>query len=300
MKLLVTGGTGFIGRALIARLQDEHEITVLTRDPERATRQLGGGVTLQRSLATLHNLDGFDGVINLAGEPIAEGRWTMAKKRAICDSRWQITESLVRLCNTSAKPPSVWINASAIGIYGARDAQPVDESTPVSPMSFAEQVCERWEGIARRAATQATRQCILRIGLVLHPDGGALKKMLPAFRFGLGGPIGSGEQMMSWIHRDDLVALIHHLLTHPECEGVFNGTAPHPVSNRGFSQALGQALGRPAVLPMPAPVLKLLFGEMSELLLTGQAVLPKAAEAAGFTFQYPQLASALDQLLSRP
>ncbi len=298
MKLLITGGTGFIGRALIARLAPQHDITVLSRDPEKVQTLLGPGVTPLRSLATLANLDAFDGVINLAGEPIAEGRWTTNKKRQICDSRWQLTESLVRLHRASSAPPSVWLNASAIGIYGARDATPVDETTPLTPMGFAEQVCERWEGIANRVADQ-TRLCIIRIGLVLHPDGGALKKMLPAFRLGLGGPMGDGDQMMSWIHRDDLVSLLCYLLEHESCRGVFNGTAPNPVSNRAFSQALGQTLGRPAFLPAPAAVLKLALGEMSSLLLTGQAVLPRAAEAAGFQFQFPQLHEALANLLNR-
>ncbi|MBY5922173.1 TIGR01777 family oxidoreductase [Ferrimonas balearica] len=298
MKLLITGGTGFIGRALIARLSPQHEITVLTRNPEKALSLLGSGITPLRSLATQANLDGFDGVINLAGEPIAEGRWSTQKKRLICDSRWQLTEALVRLHQASANPPKVWINASAIGIYGPRDAAAVDETTPLTPMGFAEQVCERWEAIASRIAEQ-TRLCIVRIGLVLHPDGGALKKMLPAFRLGLGGPIGSGQQMMSWIHRDDLVAMLCYLLENDHCRGIFNGTAPQPVTNRAFGQALGQTLGRPAFLPAPAPVLKLALGEMSSLLLTGQAVLPRAAEAAGFQFQYPELNAALADLLNR-
>ncbi|MBY6017255.1 TIGR01777 family oxidoreductase [Ferrimonas balearica] len=298
MKLLITGGTGFIGRALIARLAPSHDITVLTRNPERALAILGGGIVPLRSLATLTNLDAFDGVINLAGEPIADGRWTTQRKRDICDSRWQLTESLVRLHQAGSNPPSVWLNASAIGIYGPRDATPVDEQTPIAAMGFAEQVCERWEAIARRVSDQ-TRQCVVRIGLVMHPDGGALKKMLPAFRLGLGGPLGDGQQMMSWIHLQDLVSMLCYLLEHDHCRGVFNGTAPYPVSNKAFSHALGQALGRPAFLPAPAPVLRLALGEMSSLLLTGQAVLPNAAEAAGFQFEYPKLEDALADMFSR-
>ncbi|MBY6185983.1 TIGR01777 family oxidoreductase [Marinobacter hydrocarbonoclasticus] len=298
MKMLITGGTGFIGRALIAQLAPQHDITVLTRNPEQALSRLGSGITPLRSLATLANLNEFEAIINLAGEPIADGRWSTQRKRAICDSRWQLTEALVRLLNASDTPPKVWINASAIGIYGARDATPVDESTPLTPMGFAEQVCERWEAIAKRIADR-TRLCIVRIGLVLHPDGGALKKMLPAFRLGLGGPIGSGQQMMSWIHRDDLVSMMIYLLEQDACQGVFNGTAPNPVSNKAFASSLGQALGRPAFLPAPAPVLKLALGEMSSLLLTGQAVLPKAAEAAGFEFRYPNLDDALLAMFNR-
>ncbi|SHH37781.1 TIGR01777 family oxidoreductase [Ferrimonas marina] len=297
MQILITGATGFIGSTLVARLSG-HRLTILSRDPQRAQQQLGDQHRYLRALATLTDLNEYDAVINLAGEPIASGRWTASKKRAICDSRWEITKKLAALLENSTEPPKVWLNASAIGIYGPRDATPVDESTTLLPLDFAAQVCEHWETFAKRVE-QHTRLCIIRIGLVLHPEGGALKKMLPPFRLGLGGPIGNGAQMMSWIHRDDLIGLMLHLLEHDSAAGIFNGTAPNPVSNRDFSSALGKALGRPAILPAPAWAMKAALGEMSELLLTGQAVLPRAVEASGYQFQYPELEAALANLFSR-
>ncbi len=295
MQILITGGTGFIGRALIASLP-QHQFTVLTRDPKNARQRLGDRHQYLNSLAQLSHLNDFDAVINLAGESIAEGRWTVRKKRAICDSRWQITAKLAALLDASQTPPKCWLNASAIGIYGPRDRAPVDETTPLHPVDFAAQVCERWEQLAQRSADRC-RLCILRIGLVMHPEGGALKKMLPPFRLGLGGRFGDGRQMVSWIHRDDLVALFGFLLTQESASGVFNATSPNPVSNRAFTDALAHTLGKPARLPVPGTLLKLTLGEMSSLLLTGQAVLPRAAEAAGFQFHYPLLEEALAQLL---
>ncbi|GAA5188795.1 TIGR01777 family oxidoreductase [Ferrimonas gelatinilytica] len=296
MQILITGGTGFIGQALIASLP-HHEFTVLTRDTKRARQRLGDRHTYLSSLAQLSHLSDFDAVINLAGEPIADGRWTIQKKRAICDSRWQITAKLTALLDNSQEPPRCWLNASAIGIYGPRDSTPVDESASLQATDFAAQVCERWEQLARRAE-ERTRLCILRIGLVMHPEGGALKKMLPPFRLGLGGRIGDGQQMMSWIHRDDLVALFGFLLENDDACGVFNATAPNPVSNQVFTETLAKTLGKPALLPAPEFALKLAFGEMSILLLTGQAVVPRAAQDAGFIFHYPKLDEALGQLLA--
>ncbi|WP_028117650.1 TIGR01777 family oxidoreductase [Ferrimonas senticii] len=296
MRLLLTGATGFIGTALVKSLT-EHQLTILSRNPAKAAAKLGNHHQYLASLEQLHDLSQFDGVINLAGEPIADGRWNPERKQQICHSRWDTTAALTRLFFASEQRPTVWLNASAIGFYGPRDSVPVDESSDPGN-DFAAEVCIRWEQQAH-AVAEHCRLCVVRIGLVMHPEGGALAKMLPPFKLGTGGPIGSGQQMMSWIHRDDMVALLRHLLSHDSASGTFNATAPQPVSNRQFVQALGRALHRPALIPVPATAIKLMFGEMGEMLLTGQAVLPKATEASDFRFQFADIDSCFSDLFKR-
>lgn len=293
MKILMTGGTGFVGSAFIKRYGDQHEITVVSRHPKQAKKTLGPTVSVLPSLAELEHLNAFDAVINLAGEPIADKRWTDAQKERIEQSRWHITETLVGLCAASDHPPHTFLSGSAIGYYGRQGATPVTEDDNTPHDEFSHQLCKRWEAIAQEAASEQTRVCLLRTGVVLAGHGGALKKMLPPFRLGLGGPIGDGQQMMSWIHLDDMVAGIQFLLEHDQCQGPYNFTAPHPASNEAFSKTLGKVLHRPAFFRVPAFVLRTALGEMSDLLLTGQAVLPQRLEQAGFVFEYPQLEQAL-------
>lgn len=300
MKILITGGTGFIGRRLVAHLKVAHEVVVLTRQGSRAYELLGHDVTLLDSLDRLDHLNDVDVVINLAGEPIAAGRWSEPRKQLLCNSRWLLTEQLVDLIKLSNRPPRLLLNASAIGWYGRQGDEPLDEGFDQPHDEFTHRLCQRWEQLALQARGPRTRVCILRIGLVLGPDGGALPRLLPPYRLGLGGPMGSGRQVMSWIHIQDLVRAMLFLLEHDECDGIFNGTAPQPVDNNSFSQHLARSLRRPHLLRVPAGVLRLLMGESADLLLTGQHVVPARLQQAGFHFTYPELPQALDNLLHAP
>ena len=300
MKILITGGTGFIGRRLVAHLKVAHEVVVLTRQGSRAYELLGHDVTLLDSLDRLDHLNDVDIVINLAGEPIAAGRWSESRKQLLCNSRWLLTEQLVDLVKLSSTPPRLLLNASAIGWYGRQDDAPLDETCQSPHDEFTHRLCQQWEQLAQQARSAQTRVCILRIGLVLGTDGGALPRMLPPYRLGLGGPMGPGSQTMSWIHVQDLVRAMLFLLEHDECEGIFNGTAPQPVSNRLFSQTLARTLHRPHFCMVLAQLLRLLMGEAADLLLTGQHILPARLQEAGFHFTYPALPEALGNLLQPP
>jgi hypothetical protein len=235
-------------------------------------------------------------IVNLAGEPLAAGRWTQRRKQRFYDSRINLTGRLYDFCVARGHKPAVVISGSAIGYYGPGD-QPLDEhSTAVD--GFSHQLCKTWEQSAKRFETLGTRVCYLRTGIVLGEEG-ALARMLPPFKLALGGPIGSGKQGMSWIHINDMVGAILHCINNPQIGGPVNATAPHPVSNAEFSTCLGVALNRPARLPMPALMVKLLFGEMGEeLLLQGQYVLPNKLLANDFQFQYPDLEQALQQIVA--
>lgn len=296
MHILVTGGTGFIGQALCEHLLSAgHRLTILSRDPCRAERRLLSRVHAIASVAELADDDGPEAVINLAGAPLPGKRWTERYKAVLRDSRIGLTHRLIEALAGRGFRPRIWLNASAIGYYGDTGLRPVNETEPAGS-DFAARLCRDWEAAAARAAEVFdARVACVRIGIVLGP-GGALKAMLPAFRLGLGGPLGSGDQIMSWIHRDDLVALFVQLLGDDQASGVYNGTAPNPVSNREFARTLARSLRRPAWLTMPAPILRLLVGEMAELLLTGQMVLPERALAAGYHFRFPLLSRALDDL----
>lgn len=292
MHLLITGGTGFIGRPLCkALLARGHEVTVLSRNPARA--RLPGKVRLVERLDGLRDIEG---VVNLAGENLADGRWTSTRKQAFHDSRIGTTRRLVEWMESLPRRPSVLISGSAIGYYGAHGDEELTESAAAGE-DFAARLCRDWEAEALRAEGLGVRVCRLRIGVVLSPGGGALAKMLPAFRLGLGGRMGDGQQWMSWIRRADLVQLILWLLRTPAAVGAYNATAPDPVRNAEFAALLAAALKRPALLPMPAPVLRAMFGEMSELLLKGQRVMPAKALAEGFQFRSPRLEMALGDML---
>ncbi|WP_375055790.1 TIGR01777 family oxidoreductase [Zobellella sp. DQSA1] len=296
MKILLTGGTGFIGHRLMSHLRGHHQLAVLSRSPNKVYQRLGHDIEALPSLETLDNLDRFDAVINLAGEPIADRRWSQAQKDRICQSRWQLTRQLVDKLKAGQHPPKVLISGSAVGFYGRQGDTLVDEDSHPHP-EFSHEVCARWESLAMAAASEQTRVCLIRLGMVLGAEGGALKKMLPGYRFGLGGPIGSGKQYMSWIHIEDVVNLILFLLDHEECSGAFNATAPEPVTNEQFSHNLAQILGKPHFARIPAWSMKLLFGEMADLLLTGQRVMPVRLQQAGFHFRYPTLDKALKETL---
>jgi len=291
MRILITGGTGLIGTALVKHWQAQHQLTILSRTARTDTEQ----VRYRQQLSDI-DLNQIDAIVNLAGEPIADKRWSAAQKTRICDSRWQLTEQLVQALNSVSHPPKILISGSAIGFYGRQGEQEIDEDYQAFFPEFSHDICARWENLAMQASSPQTRVCLLRTGVVLAAKGGALKKMLPPFKLGLGGKIGSGEQYMSWIHLDDMVALIDFILHNDNLSGPVNAVAPKPVTNAVFSAELAKRLQRPTLLPMPAPVLKLLFGEMSDILLYGQRVVPKRLLEAGFQFRYPQLSQALNAL----
>ncbi len=295
MNILLTGGTGLIGSALVTHWHNQHQLWVLSRDSHKAEKRLGNKAKVISELSAV-DFNQLDAVINLAGEPIADKRWTAQQKQRLCQSRWQLTEQLVQAINAADTPPSVLISGSAIGIYGRQDASLIHEDFSHYHSEFTHLLCQRWEQIALQAQSDKTRVCLLRTGIVLSAKGGALAKMLPVFKLGLGGRVGSGEQYMSWIHLSDMLRLIEFLLLHPTLTGPFNATAPAPVTNTEFSQTLAKVLHRPAIFPVPAFVLKLLLGEMADLLLTGQRVLPANLVKAGFEFKFATLAPALQDL----
>lgn len=297
MNILITGGTGLIGKALITAFAD-HPITVLTRSIAKAKTQLPNNLTFIESLDELENFDAFDAVVNLAGEPIIDKRWNPQQKEVICQSRWQITEQLVEKIAASSKPPKVFISGSAVGIYGDQGAQEIDENSPFTSGSFAHRVCDNWEKIALKAQSDQTRVCLVRTGIVLSDKGGAIKKMLPSFQLGLGGSIGSGKQYYPWVHIDDEVQAIIHLLTTDSAQGAFNLTAPNPVTNKAFGQSLAKALHRPSFFNVPACVISLTIGEGAHLLLDSQRVVPSALIKSGYQFRFSDIDAAFAHLFS--
>ncbi|MGD8173396.1 TIGR01777 family oxidoreductase [Vibrio sp. TRT 21S02] len=300
MKILLTGGTGFIGRELLKQFTMD-DVVLLTREPGKAKNTLShadlGNVSYISSLEHLHDLNDFDAVINLAGEPIADKRWHKEQKHEICQSRWKITEKLVELIHASTTPPAVFISGSAVGYYGDQQDHPFDESLHVHHSGFPHHVCKEWESIANRARSEQTRVCILRTGIVLDPRGGALKKMLPPYKFGVGGTIGKGKQYMPWIHMLDMVRSIVYLLKTEHAHGEFNLCAPHPVTNKEFSKTLAKTLKRPHMLMTPKWLLKLAMGESSQLLFDSIRAKPKKLTELGFHFSYSRLEPALKNLL---
>ncbi len=297
MNILVTGSTGFIGSALVPFLTTGgHRVTRLVRslprpgelavrwDPEVGTVEMAG-------------LEGLDGVVHLAGENLAAGRWTAEKKARIRDSRVQATRLLCESLAGLSHPPKVLVCASAIGYYGNRGDEVLpEESAPGS--GFLAGVCREWEAAAAPAAQKRIRVVHMRFGVVLDPVGGALAKMLVPFRLGLGGPIGTGQQYMSWITLDDAVGVVQHALTTDTLQGPANAVAPNPVTNREFTKTLGRVLRRPTMFPMPGFAARLVFGEMAdELLLSSTRVEPRRLLAAGYGFRYPELEGALQHLL---
>ncbi len=295
MKIAVTGGTGFVGKALVEELIERGEaVTVISRTPEKLPIPFHGLVSAS-SWEDL-SLDGFDAVINLAGENLLGHRWSEEHKQKIRDSRLDTTRRIVDLCATAKNGPRVLVQASAVGYYGPReDDLELDENSPAGE-GFLAELCQEWEAEAARVRSQGVRMVPLRIGVVLGRWGGALERMAPVFRKNLGGKIGSGKQWISWIHMRDLVRMIGFILDHEEVDTVWNGTAPNPVQMKAFAEAIGKALGKPAWLPAPAFALKIALGEGAEIVLTGQRVLPRAALKAGFLFEYPEVDAALEEI----
>jgi len=300
MKILITGGTGLIGSALIPHLLTEYQVTVISRNPQRAIQRLGGQVHVIRSLDEVTDISDYIAVINLQGEGIADKRWSSRQKLRIEQSRWNITRKLTEAIQEAAQPPQVFISGSAIGYYGAQGDTPVTENTKVEKDDFAHHLCAEWERLALSADSDKTRVCVLRTGVVLAPEGGALQKMLPPYLLGLGGPLGDGTQGFSWVHLDDMVGIIQFLLANEQARGIFNATAPHPVQQQEFSKTLARVLRKSHFMRVPAWALKLMLGEMSQMLLTGQLVLPERLQQAGYHFKYPNVEAALKQCLLPP
>lgn len=291
--ILVTGGTGFIGERLVqALVAGGHHVTVLTRRIRHA-ETLPHPVRLITYLDQIHVSDRFDAIVNLAGEPIANGRWTARKRHRIVQSRVDMTQALERLVQRLDHKPTCLVSASAIGWYGAHQDEELTESALPSP-AFTHEVCERWEHAAGKISDQGIRVAILRIGLVLGVDGGILSRLLTPFEFCGGGELGDGQQWMSWIEQDDLIRIIAFILSHPEISGAVNATAPHPVRNAEFTRTLAAALHRPAFFRLPGWLLTALGGEMArEMMLNGQRVLPDRLQRHGFVHTYSTLADAL-------
>jgi hypothetical protein len=298
MKVVVAGGTGFLGPALIEALRtDGHTVTVLTRGPARAA----GEVQWNPASVAGQWMQAFadvGAVVNLAGEPIAAGRWTPDRKRRILASRVEATRAVVAALRETGAHGSTLLSGSAVGYYGTHRGEPLDESSAPGD-DFLASVCRAWEAEALRASAD-TRVVLLRTGLVVAGDGGALPQLARPFHFFAGGPVGSGRQVMSWIHRDDWVAMVRWALATGTVRGPINLTAPAPVTNREMATAIGRALHRPSFVPAPAFALRLALGEMADaLILNGQRVLPRAAMAAGFRFRYETIDAALAAIYGR-
>ena len=304
MHIVVTGGTGFIGRPLCASLvQEGHQVTLLTRRKEQAQRLFGSAVAANEWNGTEtgaweQSLEGADAVINLAGAPIADARWTDARKRLLTVSRILTTRLLVAAMSRRSSKPRLLISASGIGYYGSSDDRVLNEGA-ARGQGFLADLCLAWEAEALRAAEFGVRVVMLRTGMVLEQDGGALPKMLLPFRLFAGGPILPGTQWVSWIHRRDHIGLIQWLLTAPSISGPVNAVAPEAVGMNRFCEVLGQAVQRPSWLPVPGFALQLALGELGTLMTTGQRVKPSKALTAGYVFHYPTLESALQAIMTK-
>lgn len=305
MRVLITGATGTIGQAVTdaLRARGDH-VAALSRDPERARRVLGEGVEVHPWIdptggpPAAEAFAGVDAVLNLLGEPISQ-RWSDGARARIRESRVMGTRWLVSALASlpAGGRPAALISQSATGYYGPRGSDPVDEQAPPGNDWLAD-VVVAWEGEAS-AADRLTRVVRTRTGVVLSPDGGALAKMLPFFKLGVGGPVAGGDQYVPWIHLGDVVGALLHCLDHDRIDGPVNLTAPHPVTNSELSRALGRALSRPAVLPVPGFALRLLYGEMAEIVLTGQRAVPARLQETGYGFAQPRIEPALRDVLAR-
>lgn len=304
MKVAITGGTGFVGTSLVKKLQQGGDkIIVFTRNQKRGEKIFPSSafpnveiVPYNSSTYQGEGLDNCEAVVNLAGESISE-RWTPEYKQAILSSRQSVTKNIVEAISKANPRPSVLISASAIGYYGTSETATFDESSP-SGNDFLAKVCQIWEAEAEKVKEYGVRLVILRLGIVLG-NGGALGKMINPFKMFAGGPIGSGNQWFSWIHIDDLVNLMIEAIKNPEFQGVYNATSPNPVRMNQLCQSLGETMGRPSWLPVPAIALELLLGEGAQVVLEGQQVLPKQTQNTVFKYQYPEIKPALQEIIRR-
>jgi len=299
MHILITGGTGLIGKQLCkALLAEGHELTVLSRKPASVPAKCGAGVHAIASLDEWTPEKSFDAVINLAGEPIVDAKWTVKRKRALCESRVTLTQQLVKRIAAAEHKPAVLLSGSAVGYYGNRGGEEMYESAGPGE-DFPARMCKSWEEAALAAEQAGVRVCLLRTGLVLSRKGGLLGKMLLPFKLGLGTRLGDGKQWMSWVHIHDYVAMVLHLLHDVHAGGPYNMTAPQPVTNAQFTAALAKAVHRPAFFAAPAQLLQLAMGERACLMLEGQKVLPGKMTAAGYRFQFANLDDALGNLFGK-
>jgi uncharacterized protein len=301
MHILVSGATGFIGRPLCGELlRSGHTVTAVSRDPERARRLLSGHVTtVDWSEPSLRDAcAAADAVVNLAGESIGGRRWSAAVKEKLRASRIDATRKLVDAIEKAGGSVRTLVNASAVGYYGDQGSREVTEETQPAG-GFLCDLAVAWEAEARRAESAGARVVLARFGVALAEDGGAMEKLLPPFKMGVGGPLGNGRQWFPWVHRSDAVRMVAWLLARPEAHGPFNVTASEPVTNAGFARALGRALGRPALLPVPALALRLLLGEFADSLLSSQKAIPRAAERLGFEWTYPTIERALANIVGK-
>ena len=296
MRIVLAGGSGFLGRSLDFALRKHgHSVAALTRSPKAGAPDQIAWAPDGTAGAWSKHLEGVDGIVNLAGEGIADRRWTDERKRALRNSRVLPTRSLVAAIRQLSTPPAVFVSQSGINFYGPRGNDLTTESTAAGS-DFLAGLCIEWEREAEQASPM-TRVALLRTSPVLAGSGGVLGKMLLPFRFGVGGPFGDGTQYMPWIHMTDWLDLVIWLLTTDRARGAFNATAPGPVTNREFARTLGKVLHRPAFLPVPAVALRVLVGELAEILLTGQRAVPARAEEMGFRFAFPHLEPALRDLI---
>lgn len=299
MHILLTGGTGLIGRRLCKHwLAQGHQLTVLSRKPDDVARLCGANV---RGIAHFDDIGSqhVDAVINLAGAPIADRPWTRKRKILLWDSRITLTEQLVTWLERREQKPDVLISGSAVGWYGDGGERELDENAQPVSEDFASRLCIAWEETAQRAETLGIRVVLVRTGLVLADEGGMLQRLLPPFKMGMGGPIGNGRQWMPWVHIEDQIALIDFLMSLDDARGPYNACAPSPARNRDFAKTLASVLHRPSFMPMPAVALRVLLGELSILLLGGQRARPDRLQEAGFTFRFTDLRAALENLLGR-
>lgn len=296
MHILITGATGFIGRQLTKKLLNEgYSVSILTRNKMHADSLFSYQVTSYQSLQDIDHQIHFDGIINLAGEPIADKRWTREQKQTLCLSRWTITEQLSQWIKRSKQPPSVLISGSAIGYYGSQGSNVITEQTlPLS--GFTHNLCISWEKLAKQAESPQTRVCYIRTGIVLASNAGAMSKLLPLFRYGFGSIIAGGQQYMSWIHLNDMVEAIYFLLTQPTLYGAFNLCAPQPVTNREFSKTLATTLHRPCLFSIPTWLLKIIMGERASIITDSQRAIPANLLQANFVFSYPYLHQAIQDI----
>lgn len=299
MKIFITGATGLIGSALIKNLAAQrHNITILSRNIKSAEQKLGTQFSYCQSLESLTSFDGYDAIINLAGESIGNKRWSSRQRKKLLDSRLKITSKLVELIKKSETPPAVFISGSAVGYYGHKRRDVLIESTEPND-NFTHQLCQQWEDCSLEAKNGKTRICLLRTGIVLSLDGGMLPKIMTPFKLGLGSIMGSGNQYISWVHIEDMVNAICYLLSHSSAQGPFNVTSPKPVTNKIFSGILAKNLHRPCWFRIPAFILRLFLGKLSSLLLDSQRAIPKRLEDIGFSFKYDNIDKAFKSLLYR-